>query len=90
MSRGPGHVQRTVLAALAKRPGQWLSLTSLTMEAFPGEEQDHKRRESVRRACHKLAKVVAEAKDGARIAKSTDHRGQGKGPEVSFKYVPSA
>lgn len=81
MSKGPGHVQRTVLMALSHRPGQWRSLTSLVMEAFPGEEFEPKRRSSVLRACRKLAPDVA-----AR----TDHHGQGKGREVFFKYVPPA
>jgi hypothetical protein len=51
MSRGPGIVQRRLLATLQAEPGRWFTIAELAEVAFPG---DHRHLSSVRRALEGL------------------------------------
>lgn len=50
MSRGQGHIQRRLLAALQSEPARRFTVEELTMLAYPGEEVDRSRLSGTRRA----------------------------------------
>ena len=54
MSRGPGIVQRRLIAALQSKPTRRFTVEQLAEIAFPGEQIERKHAASVRRALKNL------------------------------------
>jgi hypothetical protein len=57
MSRGPGVVQRRVIAALQSEPGRRFTVKKLAEIAFPGETIERTHEVSVRRALRSLPRA---------------------------------
>ena len=66
MSRGPGIVQRSLIAALQGEPDRWFTIDELTEIAYPGEAVGHKHSSSVRRALKKLSPLGVRRKSEGR------------------------
>lgn len=54
MSRGPGIVQRRIMAAFEDQPAKRFTVEELCELAYPGEAIERKHKESVRRALNKI------------------------------------
>ena len=76
MSRGPGRIQRTIAALMAKRPAAAFSTLQLCAAVYPGAAIEKKHRVAVLRVMHRIA---AENRDW-RIARSAG--------KASFLYRP--
>ncbi|HZZ63767.1 MAG TPA: hypothetical protein VFE63_21825 [Roseiarcus sp.] len=57
MSRGPGIVQRRLIAAFQSEPTRHFTVEQLAAIAFPGEPIERKHAVSVRRALKRLQKL---------------------------------
>lgn len=66
MSRGPGHVQRTVAAAFEAEPKGRFTTRQLAALAYPGETIERRHLNAVTRAIAKVTPALTFSRVGAR------------------------
>jgi len=74
MSRGPGHVQRAIVAIYAEQPGKVFSTAELATLIYPGQIITKSNRDAVDRALRQLAPQLGLTRCRSRPWKSTAWR----------------